>query len=355
MGKPSGQDNVTSGFFDSDEVGGVQDRAYNALQMSSIFDGVISDGIFSTIGSAMKVSKASSGLAVNVGTGRAWFNHTWTAIDTSEVLLALDPLSVSTRTRIDTVVLVVGTGQSDRENWLEVKKGAEVASNPTPPSLTPDPTTQAGQYWYPLANVTLNSGATAANQNFTVTDRRNTEQTPFVTALLEQIAIEDVIDSWNERIDDAIEGITQEASGEISDFLSDSEDSISEWISRLPELSSSEVAELLEELTPVVVEYTLSHDGWYKSSAMEHYQYVIPKTDFSSIWQVTNGSFQEILLPVYYDGTVGGLTWNEVAMELNGLNIVDGGQNANGITLVALNAETMPELDLPIRLIFRRI
>ena len=42
---------VTSGFFNS--LNG--DRRYNAEQMSSIFDGIINDGIFANIGTAFGV------------------------------------------------------------------------------------------------------------------------------------------------------------------------------------------------------------------------------------------------------------------------------------------------------------
>ena len=67
---------VSYGFYNS--VNG--DRKYDAIQMSSIFDGVIGDGVYETIGDAMMV-KAVSGNQVTVGTGRAWFNHTWTLND----------------------------------------------------------------------------------------------------------------------------------------------------------------------------------------------------------------------------------------------------------------------------------
>ena len=52
---------VTSGFFNSLN----SDRRYNAEQMSAIFDGVINDGIFSSIGTAFTVT-ADSGFTVNI-------------------------------------------------------------------------------------------------------------------------------------------------------------------------------------------------------------------------------------------------------------------------------------------------
>ena len=67
---------VSSGFFNS--LNG--DRKYNAAQMSAIFDGLIIDGVFASIGTAFAV-KAAGGLTVNVGVGKAWFDHTWTVND----------------------------------------------------------------------------------------------------------------------------------------------------------------------------------------------------------------------------------------------------------------------------------
>lgn len=64
---------VTFGFYNSKEG----DRRYDAIQMSSIFDGIIQDGILQHVGTAMVV-KESEAMIINVGVGRAWFNHTWT-------------------------------------------------------------------------------------------------------------------------------------------------------------------------------------------------------------------------------------------------------------------------------------
>ena len=42
----------TCGFFNSENG----DRKYNAEQMSAIFDGIIADGVFTTIGDHMAVA-----------------------------------------------------------------------------------------------------------------------------------------------------------------------------------------------------------------------------------------------------------------------------------------------------------
>lgn len=74
---------VTYGFYNSKN----KDRRYDAIQMSSIFDGIIRDGILQHVGTAMMV-KESTGMMVNVGIGRAWFNHTWTLNDALPVYIS---------------------------------------------------------------------------------------------------------------------------------------------------------------------------------------------------------------------------------------------------------------------------
>ena len=65
---------VSSGFFNS--LNG--DRKYNAAQMSAIFDGLIIDGVFASIGTAFAV-KAAGGLTVNVGIGSTIHGQSMTA------------------------------------------------------------------------------------------------------------------------------------------------------------------------------------------------------------------------------------------------------------------------------------
>ena len=106
---------VTYGFYNS--LNG--DRKYNAEQISSIFDGLIVDGVFASIGTAFAV-EAAGGLTVNVGIGRAWFNHTWTLNDSILPLTA--PESEVLLDRIDAVVLEVnGLEQYQDRCWHPVQ------------------------------------------------------------------------------------------------------------------------------------------------------------------------------------------------------------------------------------------
>ena len=91
---------VTSGFFNSVN----HDRLYDAEQLSSIFDGIIIDGSYENYGEALNVTAVSTAdNMVTVGTGRAWFDHTWTLNDTP-LTLEIEPASEMV-VRIDAVVL----------------------------------------------------------------------------------------------------------------------------------------------------------------------------------------------------------------------------------------------------------
>lgn len=174
---------VTYGFYNS--IGG--DRKYNALQMSSIFDGIIEDGVYMTIGDALAV-KQSSGMTVTIGEGRAWFDHTWTlndslypiTLDASDVLLS----------RIDAIVLEVNANTTTRANSFKIVKGAP-ASNPVRPTLVKSELLNQ----HPLAYISVPKGATSISQS-NITNAVGTSECPFVTGVLEGMNIDNLVAQW---------------------------------------------------------------------------------------------------------------------------------------------------------------
>lgn len=202
---------VTYGFYNSSNG----DRKYNALQMSQIFDGIINDGIYMSIGDKLMVS-AGSGMTINVGTGRAWFNHTWTLND------ATLPLPVTESDlllpRIDAVILEVNEAVSSRTNSIKIITG-EPSSNPTRPTLTND--TEVHQY--PLAYVTVPDGATSiiASQ---IENCVGTDSTPFVTGIIDKVSVSELLTQWQSQWSDwttATKNSTEEWLESIQNILSD--------------------------------------------------------------------------------------------------------------------------------------
>lgn len=199
---------VTYGFYNS--VNG--DRKYDATQVSSIFDGIINDGIFMSIGTSLRV-RASSGMTVKVGVGRAWFNHTWTYND-AELPLTLSA-SDAINNRIDSVILEVNTGESVRENAIKILKGT-AAPSPKAPSLT----TSSTVFQYRLANVAVNSGITAITQS-NITDFVGTNNTPYITGLLKTINTDNLIAQWESEWEEYIRTQTKDSSQWIDNFEND--------------------------------------------------------------------------------------------------------------------------------------
>ena len=177
---------VTYGFYNSKNG----DRKYDAIQMSSIFDGIIRDGILQHYGMAMVV-KESEGMMVNVGIGRAWFNHTWTLND---ALLPLTvPISEVLLNRIDAVVLEVDSREAVRANSIKIVKGTP-ASSPKNPTLV-----KTNDRWqYPLAYIRVNAGVTSIRQA-NITNCVGTSACPFVTAPLEKMSIDALVAQWGDQ------------------------------------------------------------------------------------------------------------------------------------------------------------
>lgn len=177
---------VTFGFYNSKEG----DRRYDAIQMSSIFDGIIQDGILQHVGTAMVV-KESEAMIINVGVGRAWFNHTWTLNDA--LLPLVVPQSEILLNRYDAVVLEVDSREAVRANDIKIIKGTP-ASNPTKPTMV-----KTNDRWqYPLAYIYVGAGITSIRQA-NITNCVGTSECPFVTAPLDKVEIDDLIAQWQDQ------------------------------------------------------------------------------------------------------------------------------------------------------------
>nr|DAR43500.1 MAG TPA: Receptor Binding Protein [Caudoviricetes sp.] len=207
---------VSSGFFNS--LNG--DRKYNAAQMSAIFDGLIIDGVFASIGTAFAV-KAAGGLTVNVGIGKAWFDHTWTVNDSilpmtaSEAEVLLD--------RIDAVVLEVNGMESVRENTIKFVKG-NPSSAPSRPTLT----NEGNVHQYPLCYIYRKYGTAVINQA-DITPMVGTESTPFVTGILQTVSLDELLGKWQDELD----RFTDARSQEVDDWIAQEESDFTTWFDKM--------------------------------------------------------------------------------------------------------------------------
>lgn len=207
---------VSSGFFNS--LNG--DRKYNAAQMSAIFDGLIIDGVFASIGTAFAV-KAAGGLTVNVGIGKAWFDHTWTVNDS--ILPMTAPEAEVLLDRIDAVVLEVNGMESVRENTIKFVKG-NPSSAPSRPTLT----NEGNVHQYPLCYIYRKYGTAVINQA-DITPMVGTESTPFVTGILQTISLDELLGKWQDELD----RFTDARSKEVDDWIAQEESDFTAWFDKM--------------------------------------------------------------------------------------------------------------------------
>lgn len=242
---------VTCGFYNS--LNG--DRKYNAIQMGRIFDGLISDGVFATVGNALIV-KAANGNTVNVDTGKAWFNHTWTVND---AILPLElPEADILLDRIDAVVLEVNASSMVRQNTIKFLKGT-ASSTPVRPSLE----NSEEVHQYPLCYIYRKYGATAITQA-DITPMVGSTETPFVTALLQTVSLDVLLGKWQDELNQFVDNQTQE----IDKWVANEEKEFNEWFTGLKEVLDGNVAGNLLNLIqtkadiPLVTSVFLPVAGW---------------------------------------------------------------------------------------------
>ena len=221
---------ITSGFFDSQN----HDRAYNATQFGSIFDGVITDGVYSTIGTQFQV-KAAGGLVLNVGAGRAWFDHSWILNDTIYVITA--PASHPLYSRIDAVVLDIDTSDDVRRNTIKYISGT-AASTPVNPTLI----SETGHRQYPLAYI-LRSPNSSNIVQANITNMVGTSSCPFVAGVAGTVDIDELLAQWDDEFGTWFEGmkgqLSTDAAGHLQNEIDDLETQLQSQIENLESQVSS--------------------------------------------------------------------------------------------------------------------
>lgn len=214
---------LTYGFYNSVN----HDRVYDAVQVSSIFDGVIGDGVYETIGDALMV-KPVSGLTVSVGTGRAWFNHTWTLND------ALIPITLpsapAVNRRYDTVYLEIN--EDTRINTISYVAGT-ASENAQYPVLI----NTATVHQYPLAHVLRMPGQleiSAAD----ITNKVGTSDCPFVIGVVKVMDIDNFVSQWSAQWDIFLE----EKSSQTNNWMAENQLEFETWFNNLKVTLDDDIA-----------------------------------------------------------------------------------------------------------------
>ena len=198
---------LTYGFFNS--LNG--DRTYNADQISSMFEGLLSDGVFNGVGSSFQVTNGT-GLSVNVGTGRAWLEDRWAKND---AIVAV-PISAASVTLSRYTAVVLRKNITTRKVELTTIDG-EAAETPTKPSIV-----RAGDiYDLCLAYVLVGPNATSISQSDITDTRSDSSVCGWVTGIIEQVDVSTLFAQWETAYNESI--------ANMEDFEQGLEEEMEQW------------------------------------------------------------------------------------------------------------------------------
>lgn len=226
----------TYGFFNSIN----NDRLYNADMMSSIFEGLISDGVYESVGNKLAVSP-NSGMVIQIGTGRGWFNKRWVNND-SPYLITLEASDVILN-RYAAICIRVDTND-DARTAVPYVKYSDFATTPTKPTMIRTETVKE----YCLAYVYIGAKVTNITASVITDTRGNNSLCGWVTGLIEQLSTTTLFEQW-----EAI---------------------FNNWFIGLQEIINENVEATLVNALPTSVKVTLTANGWSQGTDGKYTQNV---------------------------------------------------------------------------------
>lgn len=169
---------ITYGFWNAlKQSDGTYDRVYNSDQISEMFEGLLSDGVFESVGDALIV-KEKSGMTIEVGTGRAWIGDRWMKNDAKmNITLASAHLTLNRWSAI-----VIRADYSNRVISI-VEKAGTPATTPTKPTMTYNDSIKEKC----LAYVYVGKGVTFITQTNITDCRADTSVCGWVTGIIKQV------------------------------------------------------------------------------------------------------------------------------------------------------------------------
>ena len=173
---------VTYGFFNS--VNG--DRVYNADQMSEYFNGLVSNGVYESVGGALQVVP-NTGMNVNVKTGRGIIDCKWINLD---AILSID-ITQSHPTLNRYTAVIIRLNITDRLMEITTKDGT-AAANPTKPEMTNTVTTKE----LCLAYIYIAAGTTTITAS-NIEDMRASNLCGWVTGVVKQVDTSELFNQYS--------------------------------------------------------------------------------------------------------------------------------------------------------------
>ena len=184
---------ITYGFFNSLN----HDRTYNAAQITEYFDGLVSDGVYESVGGAMQV-QAATGMNVDIQTGRAIIDCRWIRND---AVLTM-PITASHVTLARYTAIMVRLDYSARTISIIAVDGTPATS-----PAKPEPTQTATVKDLVLAYLYIPAGATAIPQA-NIQDQRGTSLCGWVTGLIKQVDTSQLFAQWQDACETFYQNMT---------------------------------------------------------------------------------------------------------------------------------------------------
>jgi hypothetical protein len=204
---------IKSGFFNS--LNG--DRKYNAEDMSEYFDGLITDGVFESIGNKLQVTATGSDMTININSGRAMIDCHWLKND-SAYNITLSPADVQL-SRYDSIGIKLD--YNERAITFIVHEG----NLGTAPVISRPSNTESIKYLW-LADIRVSSGVSSVRQG-NIIDRRGTSICPWVTGLIKQVDTSQLFSQWQHAC--------QSFYNELNAYFDDKKAEYENWFSTLTE------------------------------------------------------------------------------------------------------------------------
>lgn len=169
---------ITYGFFNAiKQSDGTYDRTYNADQMSTYFEGLVSDGVYESVDDAMQVL-AGTGMQVQVGAGRAIIDSKWIK-NTAAYPLTINAAHVTLNRY---TAIVIRLDLSARTIAITTKDG-ENATAPVKPTITNSETIKE----MCLAYIYVGRGVTSISQANIEDTRPDNNVCGWVTGIVQQV------------------------------------------------------------------------------------------------------------------------------------------------------------------------
>lgn len=280
------------------------DRKYDSEDLSRMFDGIIYDGVIGAVGDTFAV-KAGTGNTVNVSSGRAWFNHTWTYNDASM------PISCGSAAvlldRYDAIVLEVNAASDVRKNSIKVVTGTE-ASNPAKPTME----NTEFVHQYPLAYILRKAGESAISQG-NIENMVGTSECPLCTGVLKTMTMDQILAQWDAQFNTWFESAKGTLSGDVAGNL----------MAKIEAVEDKLDQDTLLHITTATNAgaHNAIYRGKYLGASATATQYAV----------IAEGTFDDLYIGDYW--TIGGVNYRIAAFDYY-LNCGDTACTAHHVTIV---------------------